>query len=132
MAVFGAPLSDGHDCKHAVEAALEILARVEELAAAGRLPATRLGIALHAGGAVVGNVGSSMRKEYTVIGDVVNVASRLEAANKDLGSQLLVTDRVWELSGKAIAGATLQPPLHVRGREESLQIWRLAERLRRD
>jgi adenylate cyclase len=126
MAVFGAPLSDGQDCKHAVEAALEILARVEELVAAGRLPATRLGIALHAGEAVVGNVGSTMRKEYTVIGDVVNVASRVEALNKELGSQLLITDRVWELSGKEVAGATAQPPLHVRGREEPVRIWRLA------
>lgn len=126
MAVFGAPLSDGQDCRHAVQAALEILTHVEQLVAAGRLPETRLGIALHAGEATVGNVGSSMRKEYTVIGDVVNVASRVEALNKELGSQLLITDRVWELSGKEVEGATRQPPLHVRGRQEAVQIWRLA------
>ncbi|HEX6624582.1 MAG TPA: adenylate/guanylate cyclase domain-containing protein, partial [Pyrinomonadaceae bacterium] len=71
MAVFGAPLSDGRDCANAVAAAREILARVEEEVAGGRVLPTRVGIGLHAGEAVTGSIGSSLRKEYTVIGDVV-------------------------------------------------------------
>lgn len=125
MAVFGAPLHDPDYCRHAVEAGLEIVARIDELVAEGAIPPTRVGIGLHAGGAVVGNVGSTMRKEYTVIGDVVNVASRVEALNKELGSQLLVTERVWNASGQPV-DAVPQPPITVRGREEAVQIFQLA------
>ena len=69
MAVFGAPVSDGADCLNGVEAAREIILRVErEVAAANVLP-TRVGIGLHAGEAVTGSIGSALRKEYAVIGD---------------------------------------------------------------
>ncbi|AKT37271.1 adenylate/guanylate cyclase domain-containing protein [Chondromyces crocatus] len=124
MAVFGAPLSDPDYCRNAVAAGLEIVAKIEARVASGEIPPTRVGIALHAGEAVVGNVGSTMRKEYTVIGDVVNVASRVEALNKELGSQLLVTERVWEASGKPTADVT--PPMSVRGRKEPLRLFQLA------
>jgi adenylate cyclase len=126
MAVFGAPLSDGKDCRHAVDASMEILGRLDAAVGGGALPETMVGIALHAGPAVVGNVGSAMRKEYTVIGDVVNVASRVESLNKEFGSRLLVTDRVWEASGKPVEGAVAKKPLTVRGRKEPIQIYQLA------
>ena len=82
MAVFGAPVADATPAPPAIDAGLDLLERVERLVREGRVPATRLGIGLHAGPAVVGNIGSAQRKEYTVIGDVVNVASRVEALNK--------------------------------------------------
>src|SRR5215831_10356080 len=95
MAVFGAPLSNGADSLNAVEAASEILSRIaDEVAAANVLP-TRVGIGVHAGEAVTGSIGSSLRKEYTVIGDAVNVASRIEQLNKQFGSQLLISEVVW-------------------------------------
>lgn len=125
MAVFGAPISDGEYCRHAVDAGLEIVAKIDRLVESGQIPPTRVGIALHAGDAVVGNVGSTMRKEYTVIGDVVNVASRVEALNKEFGSRLLATERVWEASGKPV-DAIAKPPITVRGREEPLVIYQLA------
>jgi adenylate cyclase len=99
MAVFGAPLHDPEYCRHAVEAGLEIVAHIDHLVAGGAIPPTRVGIALHAGGAVVGNVGSTMRKEYTVIGDVVNVASRLEAIAAP--NQVLVSEATRALIGDA-------------------------------
>jgi adenylate cyclase len=61
---------------------LEILERLDRLNAAGKIHPTRVGIGLHMGEAVTGNVGSTERKEYTIIGDVVNLASRLEKATK--------------------------------------------------
>ncbi len=125
MAIFGAPLRDDEHCRHGVEASLAILARVDELVVAGKIPATRVGIGLHAGRAVVGNVGSAMRKEYTVIGDVVNLASRVEALNKQFGSQLLVTAQVREASGMPDAAWLAKPALTVRGRDEPVQIYEL-------
>jgi adenylate cyclase len=127
LAIFGAPLSEGNDCKNAIEAALEILARIAAEAEAGALPPTRLGIAVHAGEVVIGNVGSPLRKEYTVIGDVVNVASRVEALNKELGSQLLVTEEVWREAAMDEAREALRTTtLTVRGRKAPIQVYQLA------
>ncbi len=129
MAVFGAPIHDGNPCAAAVEAGLDLLARVDRLAREGHIPATRVGIGLHSGPAVVGNIGSAHRKEYTVIGDVVNVASRVEALNKPLGSQMLVTEEVWRAAGlDETRGVRAVPrdPIQVRGRETAITILQLA------
>jgi adenylate cyclase len=95
MAVFGAPVDDSIASRHAAEAASEILRMVERFNAEGRIPPTRLGIGLHAGRAVTGNVGSAARKEYTIIGDAVNLAARIEQATKQFGGSLLVSEVVW-------------------------------------
>jgi adenylate cyclase len=124
MAIFGAPLDEGNACRNAVDAALEILAKVDAEVAAGRLHPTRLGIGMHTGQVVIGNVGGRRRKEYTVIGDVVNVASRVEALNKDLGSRLLITEEVWTAAGDGLT-AVQRAPLTVRGREAPVQIYEL-------
>jgi adenylate cyclase len=92
MAVFGAPLVDGQQATHALHASLKILRQVEFLNQQGMMHPTRIGIGLHIGQAVTGNVGSSQRKEYTIIGDVVNLASRIEQANKALATQILVSE----------------------------------------
>ena len=75
-------------------AARQIMLELDQLIAAGEVFPTQIGIALHAGLAIVGNVGSADRKEYTVIGDVVNVAFRIEALNKEFGSTLLISEPV--------------------------------------
>ena len=126
MAVFGAPLSDGSDCLNGVTAAREILARVEAEVAQGKVLPTRVGIGLHAGEAVTGSIGSSLRKEYTVIGDVVNLASRIEKLNKEFGSQLLISDNVWQTLGERITAAVPMGNVHVKGREEAIQVYQVA------
>ena len=61
-----------------------------------------------------------------MIGDTVNLASRLESLNKDVGSQLIVSDAVREAAGDAIGEALLLGPVPVRGYAEGVTVWRLA------
>ncbi|HRI13297.1 MAG TPA: adenylate/guanylate cyclase domain-containing protein [Verrucomicrobiota bacterium] len=124
LAVFGAPLSVGNDCQNAFAAARRILRELDALIAAGTLPPIQVGIALHAGDAIVGNIGSAERKEYTVIGDVVNVAFRLEALNKDFGSRLLISDLVRQSGG--ITEGRAVSPVQVRGRDEPVAVYQMA------
>ncbi|TGK55995.1 adenylate/guanylate cyclase domain-containing protein [Leptospira wolffii] len=125
MAVFGAPLSDeGRDVQNAVKASLEIQRKVGELNRSGKIPETKIGIGLHSGEAMTGNVGSSQRKEYTIIGDTVNLASRVEQLNKDFGSEILLTDSVFEEVKHTIEAESL-PPVKVKGREKEVFIYRL-------
>ena len=127
MAVFGAPLSEGRDCANAVAAAREILSRVEQEVARGHVLPTRVGIGLHAGEAVTGNIGSALRKEYTVIGDVVNLASRIEQLNKQFGSRLLISEVVWDaVCEEGLADALPMGHVPVKGREAPIRIYRLA------
>lgn len=126
MAVFGAPVSDGKDCDNAVAAAREILARVEEEVSNGNVMPTRVGIGLHAGETVTGSIGSHLRREYTVIGDAVNLASRIEQLNKRFGSQLLISETVWEAAGGGLHGATPMGRVPVKGREAPIKIYKVA------
>jgi adenylate cyclase len=126
MAVFGAPLSDGTDCLNGVSAAQEILSRVNEEVTEGRVLPTTLGIGLHAGEAVTGSIGSSLRREYTVIGDVVNLASRIEQLNKQFGSQLLISEMVWQTLGERLREAVPMGHVQVKGREAPIQVYQVA------
>lgn len=94
MATFGAPVSTGNISRHAVLAATEILAELKSELAVGNLPETRVGIGIHHGEAVTGNIGSSLRKQYSITGNVVIVASRIEQLNKKHLSQLLISQEV--------------------------------------
>jgi len=125
MAVFGAPVSIGNSCQSALNAAREILAEVERASDAGEMPLTRVGIGIHAGEALVGNIGSLERREYTVIGDVVNVAFRIEQLNKEFGSKLLISEQVQQATGAA-APTEAPASLQVRGRQTAVQVYKLA------
>ena len=126
MAVFGAPLSEGRDCFNGVAAAREILSRVQEEVGRGTVAPTTVGIGLHAGEAVTGSIGSSLRREYTVIGDVVNLASRIEKLNKQFGSQLLISEMVWQDLSEDVSEAIPMGNVQVRGREETIRLYQVA------
>lgn len=126
MAVFGAPIAEGNASQAAVEAALEMVARLDKLVLEGKIPPTRVGIGLHTGNAVVGNIGSKQRKEYTVIGDVVNVASRIEALNKQLGTQILVSDATWTRAECKDIEPVAHEDLEIRGKAQRMKVWQLA------
>jgi len=124
MAIFGAPLSDPSASAHAVEAARAILGEIDRRAAADD-GALRVGIGLHSGVAITGNIGSPRRKEFTVIGDIVNLASRIEQLNKEFGSRLLVSDDVAQSLGPALGDAQ-RLSAEVKGYADPITVWRLA------
>jgi adenylate cyclase len=126
MAVFGAPIDDAEHCRHAVNASREILERLDRLNAAGKIHPTRVGIGLHVGEAVTGNVGSTDRKEYTIIGDVVNLASRLEQATKDFQARLLVSEEVRRSLDAAMPGVEELGPVMLKGQPNPARIFKIA------
>ncbi|TSD83338.1 adenylate/guanylate cyclase domain-containing protein [Mycobacterium sp. KBS0706] len=99
MAVWGAPLPDPHGAEHAVAAGVDAfvaLGRYNRVAMHDQgLPPLGLRAGINSGPAVVGNVGSPTRLNYTVLGDAVNLASRLEGANKLYGSQLMIGEATY-------------------------------------
>jgi len=126
MATFGAPLATGRDCTNALAAARELVAGTRRLSEAGRIPPITIGVGLHAGEAVCGNVGSALRKQYSITGNVVILASRIEQLNKDRGSQILVSGEVLAAAGEPPGGGQALGPVHVKGREAPIEIYRLA------
>ena len=117
MATFGAPLSFGNDCGNALAAARELVERIRRV---------KIGIGLHAGDAVTGNVGSAERKQYSVTGNVVILASRIEQLNKGYGSQILVSGEVLAAAGEQARVSEALGPVHVKGRAEPIELYRLA------
>ncbi|MEW6689037.1 MAG: adenylate/guanylate cyclase domain-containing protein [Pseudomonadota bacterium] len=126
MATFGAPLPTGEDCRNALAAARELVERVAALCASGRIPPTRIGIGLHAGEAVSGNIGTEQRRQYSITGNVVILAARIEQLNKTYGSQLLVSAEVVREAGDLARDAVAVGPVQVKGRNEPIEIYRLA------
>lgn len=99
MAFWGAPLQDPDHAKHAIDGALAMLEKVEamkpEMDALG-YPPINLGIGLNTGFMNVGNMGSEFRRAYTVLGDAVNLSSRLESLTKQYGVKLIVGENTRE------------------------------------
>jgi adenylate cyclase len=125
LALFGAPL-DAPDAAHrAVAAAREMLAANARANEATHWP-LRIGIGIHFGEVVAGNIGSPRRKEYTVIGDTVNFAARLEALNKDFNSQFLISAAVHDALGEECKDAVALGEVPIRGYERPVTVWKVA------
>ena len=125
MAIFGAPLAMDDHADAALRAALRMrTAWVElntDLTAAG-LPNIRIGIGIHTGPVVAGNIGSTSRMEYTVIGDTVNVASRIEGLCKELHHDLIITESTaMNLNDRRVLPAPQSVP--IRGKEEPMRVY---------
>ena len=124
LALFGAPLEAPDAAHHAVAAAREMLAANERANRQTSWP-LRIGIGIHFGEVVAGNIGSPRRKEYTVIGDTVNFASRLEALNKEFDSQLLISAAVRDALGEACGDAKPLGEVAIRGYDRPMTVWQL-------
>jgi adenylate cyclase len=124
LALFGAPIPHEDDVRQAADAARDMLAAMERDNATGDW-ALRIGIGVHVGEVVAGTIGSPRRKEYTVIGDAVNLASRLESLNKELGTQCLISAAVYDALGEAARDAVPLGEVRVRGYEQPIPVWQL-------
>lgn len=129
MAVFGAPAPHRDHARRAIKAALAMSALTENLQSWMRarfgdrdLPEFHFGIGIHTGEAVIGNVGSTRRTEFTAIGDTVNIASRLEGKTKDLGWTILASADTIKAAGPGVVtGGTATA--HLKGREEPVEVF---------
>lgn len=124
MALFGAPLDDPAAARNALAAARAMIDAVGGWNDSHPGWALKVGIGVHLGEAVTGTVGSPQRKEYTVIGDTVNLAARLEQLTKEVGAQLLISQSVRDAT--ACDGAVDLGPVAIRGYEEGVRVWRMA------
>jgi adenylate cyclase len=125
VAVFGAPLSDPNHAAHAVSAALRCETRLDELnrtSTALRGHTLRQRIGLHSGDVLVGNIGSRQRFNYTVMGDAVNLASRLEGANKFFGTSIIASESTFALAPTACLWRELDV-VRVVGRADPVKIY---------
>ena len=128
-AVFGAPLSDPLHADHAVAAAREMQARLAAWNAGRRARGERVlrhGIGIHSGTVVAGNIGSSERMAYALVGDAVNVASRIEALNKQFGTEVLVSGATRALLQDAQHLLRPMPAVRVKGRAAEVEVFALA------
>jgi adenylate cyclase len=124
LALFGAPFESEDAAQRAVAAAREMLAANERFNQATSWP-LRIGIGIHFGEVVAGNIGSPRRKEYTVIGDTVNFAARLEALNKEFNSQLLISAAVRDALGNDSDDAMPLGEVPIRGYDRPMTVWQL-------
>ncbi|MEN1785581.1 MAG: adenylate/guanylate cyclase domain-containing protein [Bacteroidota bacterium] len=122
MATFGAPISHGNDCQNAFNAAKEILYELKERNNAGLIKHTKIGIGLHAGYIVAGNVGNESRKQYSVTGNAVIVASRVEQLNKELKSQLIITEEVHHHLSEQLPDATTYMKIKLKGKRTPINV----------
>lgn len=122
MAIFNAPIDDAHHCLRAVQAAIDMQRAMGEFkeSLADKYGSLEIGIAINTGSAVVGNIGTEQKMDYTAIGDAVNVAARLEdIAGK---RQILVTEAV---AKKVSPFVDLQPTtkIQLRGRQQETTVY---------
>lgn len=106
MAFWGAPLTDADHARHGVESAFEMLTAMQTLNRDFEKrgwPVIKVGIGLNSGKVSVGNMGSEIRLAYTVMGDAVNLASRLEGITKEYGAQIIIGDETRKLLPDLIA-----------------------------
>jgi adenylate cyclase len=125
LAVFGAPLDDPEHARHAIESGLamgETLAGLNRRWQAEGLPPLRMGLGIHTGEVFAGNVGRAGKVKYAVVGDTVNLASRVEGLNKELGTTMLVTEAAYRAAGLKLEVKD-RGPISVKGREEPVRVY---------
>jgi adenylate cyclase len=127
MAIFGAPVTYTDHAKRACYVCLEMLDKLRELQTGWRaqeLPELDIGIGLNTGPVSAGNMGSSQRFDYTVMGDNVNLASRLEGINKQYGTNIIISESTFEAAKEHVHVREMDM-VRVKGKKEPVKIFEL-------
>jgi adenylate cyclase len=127
MAVFGIPLAQEDHALRAVKAGLEMLHRLEKWNAeleTSKYSPWRIGVGIHSGEVVAGNIGSSKKMEYAVIGDVVNTASRIEQLDKEYNAGLIVSEATYNLVSSQVEGKRLGEVV-LKGKKEPVTVFQI-------
>jgi adenylate cyclase len=132
MATFGTPETTPRDASNALKAATQLIEETEafnkELEAKGISP-IEVSIGVHFGPVILGDIGPSRRLEFAVVGDTVNVASRLEASTRELGCRCVVSEELMQHAGEAGTEEdpqtrfSLRDPIKLRGRQTAVNVW---------
>ena len=124
MATFGAPRSYGNDAANAFKAAQAILGGLHQLNEENDIPQTQVGIGLNTGEVVAGNVGTDSRKQFSITGNTVIVAARLEQLNKQFGSSLILSNPTKkQLNGEMENSSYREEWVTLKGRTEQEQVF---------
>jgi adenylate cyclase len=128
MAIYGAPVVEPDHAARACRSALDMMRALEELQqkwqAMGR-PKIGIGVGINTGQVVVGNMGSATRFNYTVVGDHVNLASRIESLNKNYGTSILISEYTYERVKDEFRDVREIDSVKVRGREQPVRLYEL-------
>jgi adenylate cyclase len=130
MAVWGTPVSRGNDTENAIECALLMRAALLEFnkdRGGAKKPKINIGCGINTGPLVAGQIGSQERMEYTVIGDTVNLASRIESLNKPFGTDILVSTDAYALV-KDLYILEPMEKIKVKGKKAPQQIYAVVNR----
>jgi adenylate cyclase len=133
MAVFGSPVTYPDHARRAVRAAIGMAreaasfrAWMENRFSDRDLPAFGIGVGLHTGEAVIGDIGTPKRKEFTAIGDTVNAASRLEGVTKELGCVVAASEAAVSAAGPGVRTGKVET-LTVKGRSEPIRVFEVVD-----
>lgn len=126
MITFGAPNKVANSPENAIRAAMDIKNAIDEKIKNGELHNFRIGIGIHCGYAVTGNIGTDVKSEYSITGGVVILAARIEPVNKILGTQILVSKDVLERSGIKDIPAEAMGASHLKGWSQDIELYKLA------
>jgi len=131
MAFWGAPIPQEDHAEKAVFCAIEMiekLAQLQEQWKQQNKPIIDIGIGINTGEMVVGNMGSSQRMDYTVIGDNVNLASRLETLNKQYGTKIIISETTYQIVKDKVETKPLGQ-VNVKGRQKPVTIYEVLRRV---